>query len=139
MAFFVVYVCLLGFGFVNPIYDWSLCLLSWVTMAYIATAVSLLFAVVTELYEWSERIVQPFQYLLIPVSGTFFIVDWLPETARQIIWYNPLIHVYEMMRAGFIGPSLTTYATWWYPILFSTVILCFGCMAIMKVRKQVHV
>lgn len=138
-AFLVVYVALLGFGFVDPVYDWSLCLLGWMTMAYIATATSLLFAVTTEIYEWSERIVQPFQYLLIPLSGTFFIVEWLPETVRSIIWYNPLIHVYETIRAGFIGPSLTTHAAWWYPIMFSTVLFAFGCLGVARARKSIHV
>ena len=138
-SFIVVYIILMNLGFVEPIYDWSLCLLSWITMAYMAISTSLLFSVATELYEWSERLIHPFQYLLIPLSGTFFVAEWLPETARQIIWYNPLIHVYEMMRAGFIGPSLMTYSTWWYPIIFSTVTLCFGCVAVKNVRKQVHV
>lgn len=138
-ALIIVYVALLGLGFVEPIYDWSLCLLAWLTMAYLGTAASLLFAVVTEIYEWAERIVQPLQYLLIPISGTFFVVDWLPETARQIIWFNPFIHVYETIRAGFIGPSLTTYSTWWYPIAFSTIVFAFGCLGVAGARKNIHV
>ena len=138
-AFLIVYIALIGLGFVEPIYDWSLCLLGWLIMAYVATAASLLFAVATEIYEWSEKLVQPFQYLLIPLSGTFFIVDWLPESIREIIWYNPLVHIYEIIRSGFIGPSINTYATWWYPISFSTVVFVFGFLGVAKARNNISV
>jgi capsular polysaccharide transport system permease protein len=138
-AFMLVYLALLGLGFVQPIHDWSLCLAAWLLMAVLACAVSMLFAVVTEVYEWAERIVQPFQYLLIPISGSFFIVEWLPQRARDLIWFNPMSHVYEMMRAGFIGPSLTTYWTWWYPLAFSTVVLCVGAFGVETARRRLHV
>ncbi|MBS7813389.1 ABC transporter permease [Roseococcus pinisoli] len=135
-AFLIVYVALRGLGLVEPIYNWSLCLMAWLIMAYIAGAASLIMAVVTENFEWSERIVQPFQYLVVPLSGVFFVVDWLPQGAQNIIWFNPLIHSYEMMRAGFIGPGLTTHWTWWYPILFSSILVFFGTAGITRARKR---
>ncbi len=138
-AFLVVYLALRALGFVAPVHDWSLCLLGWLTMAYIAVAASLLIAVLTEMWEWSERLVQPFQYLLIPISGTFFVVDWLPQAAREVIWYNPLIHPYEMMRAGFIGPGLTTYFSWWYPLCYASVVLCLGMLGVAQARRRIFV
>lgn len=138
-AFLFVYLALLGLGFVEPIYDWSLCLIAWLLMSFLAIAFALMVAVFTEIWEWSERVVQPLQYLLIPLSGSFFVVDWLPAVAQDIIWYNPLIHIYETMRAGFIGPTLRTYETMWYPIAFATVLLFFGTIGVKEARKRLHV
>nr|WP_314073704.1 ABC transporter permease [uncultured Roseococcus sp.] len=135
-ALLIVYLALRSLGFVEPVYDWSLCLAAWLIMAYVAGAASLVMAIATEIFDWSERIIQPFQYLLIPISGVFFVVDWMPQQVQDIIWFNPLIHPYEMMRGGFIGPSLTTHWTWWYPISFSSAVLFFGMTGIAKARKR---
>ncbi|GGH40936.1 capsular polysaccharide transport system permease protein [Cribrihabitans marinus] len=35
------------------------------------------------------------------VSGIFFIFDSIPQPFRDILWYNPLIHVVGQMRHGF--------------------------------------
>ncbi|WP_095587707.1 ABC transporter permease [Actibacterium ureilyticum] len=35
------------------------------------------------------------------VSCIFFLFDAIPEPWRGVLWYNPLVHVVGMMRAGF--------------------------------------
>ncbi len=34
-------------------------------------------------------------------SGIFFLYEDLPTGARDILWYNPLIHITSIMRSGF--------------------------------------
>ena len=35
------------------------------------------------------------------ISGVFFTFEGLPGPVREILWWNPLVHVTAMMRAGF--------------------------------------
>ncbi len=35
------------------------------------------------------------------VSAVFFTFDSLPAAAREVLWWNPLIHLVGLMRAGF--------------------------------------
>jgi capsular polysaccharide transport system permease protein len=37
------------------------------------------------------------------LSGVIFTYESVPETFQQILWWNPLVHVIGMMRAGFFG------------------------------------
>jgi len=37
------------------------------------------------------------------ISGIFFLYDELPGRVRDILWWNPLIHVTSEMRRGFYG------------------------------------
>ena len=138
-AFLVVYLAMLSLKLVEPIYDWSLCALAWISMAFLACAASLIFTIATESYEWAEKLVQPFQYLLIPISGTFFMLEWLPSEARAFFWWNPLIHINEMMRAGFVGSSVTTFWDWWYPWVFGTVVFAVGGFGVARARRNVYV
>jgi capsular polysaccharide transport system permease protein len=138
-AFIVVYMSLLSLGYVDHVYDWSILICAWITFAYISVAFSLLFCTVTEFFEWSDKLVQPFQYLLIPISGSFFILDWLPNYTHGLLLLNPLLHIYEAMRAGFIGPTLTTYGTLTYPIVWATIVFAIGVVGLNYARKKVFV
>jgi capsular polysaccharide transport system permease protein len=35
------------------------------------------------------------------VSAVFFTFESLPAAAREVLWWNPLIHLVGLMRAGF--------------------------------------
>ena len=37
------------------------------------------------------------------LSGLFFTFESLPASIQAVLWYNPLIHVVGLMRAGFYG------------------------------------
>jgi capsular polysaccharide transport system permease protein len=39
--------------------------------------------------------------VLFLVSAVFFTYESLPASAREILWWNPLVHVVGLMRAGF--------------------------------------
>ena len=40
---------------------------------------------------------------LFVVSGTFFIYESAPAAFQKIMWWNPLVHVVALVRAGFYG------------------------------------
>jgi capsular polysaccharide transport system permease protein len=55
---------------------------------------------------------------LILFSGVFYIPDFLPESARYILSFNPLVHAITLFRMGFYPgyPSLIldmNYLMWW--------------------------
>jgi len=44
------------------------------------------------------------------ISCILFVLEDLPEFARQFLWYNPLTHVTGLMRQGFYPTYHATYA-----------------------------
>ncbi|HRO49092.1 MAG TPA: ABC transporter permease [Hyphomicrobium sp.] len=125
-------------GAVEPLKDPGLAVLGWLSMAILSVGMGMIFAIGTEYSEVAERFVQPIQYLMLPISGAFFMVAWLPKFAADLALYNPTVHCYEMFRAGFLGESVTTHYSPWYPITFGIVLIFFGLVSINSVRDNLH-
>lgn len=139
IALMMVYGTLLVFGQIEPIEDIRLVISAWLLVAYFAFGVGLCFAAFTELSEVSERFVQTFQYLQVPISGAFYMVDWIPTYAQDLILYTPFVHCFEMFRAGFYGSSVPTYYNPTYVLFVSTIILAIGIYSVTRARENLHV
>lgn len=109
-AFMVAYIPLALFGVVEPIDDPLLLIGGWLMMTWFAFAFGLTLAALSEISEPVERFVAPIMYVTLPLTGGFYMVEWLPETAQKIVLWSPLVHAFEMYRGGFFGPSVPT--TW---------------------------
>ncbi|MEK7995139.1 MAG: sugar ABC transporter permease [Planctomycetota bacterium] len=138
-ALLFVYFVLVVSGFLDPVQDISLAIAGWLMMGWLAFGVAAITVVLTELYEIAERFVQPFQYLQLPISGTFFLVDWLPYDAQQVIWYNPSVHCYEMFRGGFFGSSIVTYYSVPYVSAWAFGLSSVGLWIIAHMRGRVRI
>ena len=138
VAFIVNYSVLLEIGVVGPIGDYGLVASGWILMGIISASVATGIAVLSEYYEASERFIQPLQYLFVPLSGFFFMTDWLPSYAQSIVFYMPSVHCYEIIRDGFFGKSVVTHYAIWYPLAFSLVLLAITVPKINSVRDKLH-
>jgi capsular polysaccharide transport system permease protein len=126
-------------GLVEPIQDYGLVILGWFTMAALSLGFGLVIGAATEYSEVVERILQPLQYFLLPISGCFFMVDWLPTEAQTLALYVPMVHVYEMFRAGFFDEGVRTYYTVEYPLIWALCAVALGVRLLMRVRDRVGV
>ena len=88
-ALLVVYGVLVLSNVLAPMKDPGLLILGWAIMGLLAFGLAATFAVMTEFSEVSERFIQPFQYIMLPISGCFYMVDWLPKSTQDIAWYMP--------------------------------------------------
>lgn len=137
-ALLVVYCVLYLSGIVAPVADVGLMIAAWTILALLSTGVALVFAAGTEYSETVDRFVQPFQYLILPISGAFFMIEWLPQRGRDAIWYSPTVHCYEMFRAGFFGEGVPTHFTWWYPMVWAIALIALGLQMADGVRDHLH-
>ncbi|HEY1941198.1 MAG TPA: ABC transporter permease [Roseiarcus sp.] len=137
VAFVMNYAALIAINAINPIVDYGLVCGGWLAMGVLAFSISALIAVLTEYHEASERFIQPIQYLILPICGFLFMVDWLPTGVQKIAWYMPMVHCFEMVRAGFYGDSVVTHYDIWYPLAFGGVILAIYFPMIEKTRDRI--
>jgi capsular polysaccharide transport system permease protein len=137
-AFIIVYAILLVLHVVDPIYDLGLLLAGWFLMGALSFGFGCILAAVTEYSEVVEKFVQPVQYLMVPLSGCFFMVEWLPAKAQQLIVWFPLVHAYEAFRAGFFGPSVVTHQSITYGAAWAFATTCLGLWLIEQVRDRVQ-
>ncbi len=50
-----------------------------------------------------DRLVHPMTYLMMPFSGMFYMVWWLPGGYQEVLLWVPLIHIMEFTREGQFG------------------------------------
>lgn len=138
VAFAVVYIALVSADVIRPLEDLGPIVVGWTLLGLISMGFAVLFAVLTEIYEIFEHFYGPFQYFMLPISGAFFMVEWLPSYAQELIWYNPTAHCYEMIRQGFFGDYVQTHYTIWYPALCALILLAAGFLLVERVRDYLR-
>lgn len=139
VALAVIYFVLLSAGLIKPISDPGLAMAAWLFTAWYYGAMGLLLGACTEYWEPAEKFIQPMQYLALPLSGMFFMVDWLPLSAQRLLLWNPAIHCFEMFRAGFLGPEISTHFDPFYLASCSFGLTIFGAAAVHHVRDHIQI
>lgn len=121
MALIAVMTTLRLVGLLDPFVRIDLMLAGWLYMAWLSFGIGTILAALAEHFDFVEKLISPFQYLMLPISGCFFMVGWLPTWTQTLALYVPTVHCYEMFRAGLLGESVETH--------FSLPFITLVCMA----------
>ncbi len=116
MAFFVVYVFLLILGVVQPPQNYLLLYFGYMALAAVSHGFALTFSAIGIRFDFMERILPVSMYLMIPLSGAFVMVDWVPQQFQGLYLLNPLPHGVEMIRASVFGEFVPTH----YSVIYIT-------------------
>lgn len=125
MAYLVIALALGALGFFPFPYDMGFLLLGWAYYALFTLAVCLVIAPISEMNEVLEKFIPVTTYLMVPLSGAFFILSALQPNVAKYLLYSPPVHAMEMMRFGIFGPSIAPHYDFIYPLMF-----CFPCLAV---------
>jgi capsular polysaccharide transport system permease protein len=101
-------------------------------------ALALLAAAVSERSEVAERLVHPLIYLHMPVSGVFFLVDWLPPSFQEWALLNPMVHIFELLRDGQFGQEIRTTYDIGFVATTASVVHLLGLCAVRSVRRHME-
>jgi capsular polysaccharide transport system permease protein len=85
-----------------------------------------------------DRIVHPFTYLTIPISGAFFMVWWLPTEAQGWALMVPTVHIYEFIREGYFGPVVPYSYDLGYLLGVIAVLNAAGLLALRTARRHLE-
>lgn len=138
LAFFAAYIPLALLGVVEPVEDYLVLLGGWTLMCFLSFGVALIIAGITHLSEPVERFIQPVMYLILPLTGVFYMAYWLPPAAREVVLYSPLVQACEMYRAGFFGHTIPTFWNPWYVLLWGIVANALGWILIVKAQQHIE-
>ncbi len=75
----------------------------WLMLAWFGCSLAILLGALAQLSEVVDKLWHPASYLLFPLSGAAFLADALPEQARSLILYLPMVHGVEYLREGYFG------------------------------------
>src|ERR1700722_14333413 len=64
----------------------------WVMLAWFGASLALLIGAAAAFSEVTERLWHPISYLLFPLSGAAFMVDWMPTNLQRVLLFLPMVH-----------------------------------------------
>lgn len=137
IALIIVYSALLLLGQISLPHDYLLLYGGWVLFTLNGVGIALILAGLTMFFEIFERLNSLIGYLMIPLSGAFFMVAWMPENVRHLYLMVPMVHGVEMLRAGVFGDSVKTYYDWFYPAAAGAGMSILGLLMISAGRDRV--
>lgn len=81
----------------------------WLMLAWFGASLSLAIGAGTAFSSVVERLWHPAAYLLFPLSGAAFMVDWMPPNMRKFVLLLPMVHGTEILREGWFGNVVRTH------------------------------
>ncbi len=109
MSFVVLSVIFTSIGMIEPPIDLLQVLFGWMMLCWFGLSLALLVGAATAYSEIVERLWGPTTYLLFPLAGAAFMVDWLPKSAQDFVLLLPMVHGVEMIREGYFGNTVRTH------------------------------
>lgn len=111
-------------------------LMALVLMLLLVQGLAFLVGAFAALFPSLERMMHVFTYLILPVSGAFWMIDQLPQWARDIVIWVPTVHIFEFMREGQFGDMYRYVYDLTYVWLWIIGLTFLGLTALRALRRH---
>ncbi len=136
----LVFLCIFFsiIGTMHPPADVTKMVLGWIYMAIFSTGLALTVGALTERSETVERIWHTTAYLMFPLSGAVFMVDWIPQKYQQYALWIPMVNGTELIRSGYFGTLVKPHYNVTYMIFVDLIMLAVGLFMVRDTSKRVE-
>jgi ABC-type polysaccharide/polyol phosphate export permease len=108
-SFVVLSIFFMASEWISPPVDMLQVLFGWLMLVWFGASLALTMGALTSYSHVVERLWHPAAYLLFPLSGAAFMVEWLPPAFQKTVLLIPMVHGVEMVREGFFGNTVRTH------------------------------
>lgn len=110
----------------------------WLLLAWFSLGLGLIVGAISERSDTFERTWPVMTYLLFPLSGPIFMVEWLPREAQESIVWLPMVHGVEMIRHGYFGDVVRTHENPAYFAMINLVLMLIGLALTRETGRRVQ-
>lgn len=125
-SFVILTLFFLWIGWIAVPNDIIEILIGFVLLAWFSAGFGLFLGGLSERSELVEKLWHPISYLLFPLSGAAFMVEWLPQEGQDIVLLLPMVHGTEIIREGFFGSYVHAHYDFGYFIVCNMVFTLLG-------------
>jgi capsular polysaccharide transport system permease protein len=136
-SFLVLLAIFIGIEWIDLPVDATLVLVGWLMLAWFGAALSLTMGAATAYSDLIERLWHPASYLLFPLSGAAFMVDWLPPAGQEAVLLLPMVHGVEVLREGYFGNTVRTHYDLAYMASVNLVLTVVGLLLVRDASHRV--
>lgn len=137
-SFILLTIMFSAIGWMNLPEDLFTVTVGWILLVWFSIALSLIVGAASERSEIVERVWHILTYLMFPLSGAGFMVDWFPKAAQELVYWVPMVHGTEMIRHGFFGAAVHTYEDPAYLVLLNTAMSLVGLALLRETGRRVE-
>lgn len=105
----------------------------WALSAWFGSALALFLGAFSEKYEMVHKFWKPTSYILFPLSGAAFLVEWLPKQGQDFVLLLPMVHGVEYLREGFFGSQINAHYDIAYMAIINAVLTLLGLIQVRAV------
>jgi capsular polysaccharide transport system permease protein len=84
-----------------------------------------------------EKLVHPATYIMMPLSGVFFLAETVPPTFREILLWGPILHITQLIRMGQFGTFDSLYCDIPYVIIWCVGLTFFGLISLRTINSRI--
>jgi len=136
-SFLVLSIVFNFFGLVPTPADLFKLLVGWFLLAWYAISLGILVGALSALTELIERVWHIITYLLFPLSGAAYLVEWLPPGAQHFVGWLPMVHATELIRFGYFGSVFRPHYDIFYLVVSCLVQSLLGVFLLGIAAKRV--
>jgi capsular polysaccharide transport system permease protein len=133
LSFFFIFI-----GWMPMPDNLMLVLEGWLMLAWFGASLALLVGGGTAFSNLVHRLWHPIAYLLFPMSGAAFMVDWLPQKLQDAVLVLPMVHGVELLRHGYFGNAVRTHYNIGYMATCCLVLSLCGLYTVREASRRVE-
>ncbi|WP_242125517.1 ABC transporter permease [Sphingobium sp. Sx8-8] len=126
------------FGLGDMPYRWIYLLGGFILMTWFCFGLALIVTSWTYDNRTAARLVHPMTYLALPLSGAFVILSWVPEPYRSLLYWFPMVQIFEMIRYGQFEYAESIHFDMLYIILICALLTYTGLILMRRLRHHIH-
>jgi lipopolysaccharide transport system permease protein len=104
-------------------------------MALMGLGFGLIFSSLTTKYKDLKFLIQFGVQLLMYATPIIYPMNSLPEKFQSILWWNPITHIMEAFKFGFLGEGSFSITGLTYSFVFTIVLMIVGTIIFNKTEK----
>ena len=137
-SFMVLSLIFIYIGWMPPPSDLFLVIQGWLMLAWFGASLALMIGGGTALSPIVHRLWHPAAYLLFPLSGAAFMVEWLPTKFQNLVLLVPMVHGVEAVRHGYFGNAVRPHFDFGYMAACCLLQTLAGMFIVNEASKRVE-
>jgi capsular polysaccharide transport system permease protein len=132
ISFIVLATFFTSIGWMKLPQDLLKVLLGWFLLAWFGMALAIFLGALSGRTEVVDKLWHPASYLLFPLSGAAYMVEWLPVKAQKVVLWLPMVHGVGLVRDGYFGTAVRTHYSLAYMVSW-----CVGLTAAALAQQRI--
>lgn len=138
LTFVVLMTLLIATGIANPPARPLIVIAAYALIFWYAFGHSMIITAISYERRTVGRLVHPYSYFMVGLSGSFFQMVWIPHPFRDWLGWIPLTSGFELVRYGWFESTNLDYFFGQYLIGANLILTWVGLVLMRRMRDRIH-